>query len=201
MTQEREAENSLRSNSQHLAPTTLSLAGINPPDHMDGTAFLGEYLRSEEPEYIYAAADRFDAIYDQNRAVKDKRFKYIKYYQTDKPMILRVAYREQMPIMQELLRLRDQGQLTEAQAQWFRQSKAEEELFDTEADPHEIHNLADSRDPRHRAALVAMRAALDSWIVETGDRGEFAEPRDVVAPFEKEMHDWFGTPEWHKKPE
>ncbi len=43
---------------------------------------------------------------------------------------------------------------------------------------------------------MEMRAALDTWMVETADRGHFAEPRAVVAPFEKEMHDWFGTPEW-----
>jgi len=33
-------------------------------------------------------------------------------------------------------------------------------------------------------------------MVETGDRGHFVEPREIVAPFEKEMHDWFGTPNW-----
>jgi hypothetical protein len=44
-----------------------------------------------------------------------------------------------------------------------------------------------------------MRAALDTWIVETQDRGEFPEPNEIVAPFDKEMHDWFGTPAWYKK--
>ncbi|MBD3672816.1 MAG: hypothetical protein HUJ26_04755 [Planctomycetaceae bacterium] len=24
-----------------------------------------------------------------------------------------------------------------------------------------------------------------------------SEPAEIVAPFEKEMHDWFGTPEWY----
>jgi hypothetical protein len=45
--------------------------------------------------------------------------------------------------------------------------------------------------------LVRLRAALDTWIVETGDRGEIPEPPEVVARFEKEMHDWFGTPPWY----
>ena len=36
----------------------------------------------------------------------------------------------------------------------------------------------------------------DTWLVETGDRGHIPEPRDIVAPFTKEMHDWFGTPAW-----
>ena len=74
---------------------------------------------------------------------------------------------------------------------------AEEQLFDTIDDPHEIHNLADSAEPEHKQALIRMRAALAVWIVETNDRGEFPEPESVVAPFEKEMHDWFGTPDWY----
>ncbi len=74
----------------------------------------------------------------------------------------------------------------------------DEMLFDTQADPHEINNLAESKDPAHRSALVRLRAALETWSVETGDRGHLPEPPAVVAPFEKEMHDWFGTPEWAK---
>jgi hypothetical protein len=35
------------------------------------------------------------------------------------------------------------------------------------------------------------------WIVETQDQGVFPEPDEVVEPFEKEMHDWFGTPGWY----
>ena len=47
-------------------------------------------------------------------------------------------------------------------------------------------------------ALLQMRTALDTWIVETGDLGQRLEPPEVVTPFEKEMHDWFGTPEWYQ---
>ena len=49
-------------------------------------------------------------------------------------------------------------------------------------------------------ALARLRAALDTWLVETGDLGQWPEPPEVVAPFEKEMHDWFGTPAWYAKP-
>ncbi len=76
----------------------------------------------------------------------------------------------------------------------------DEQLFDTETDLHEVTNLVDSEDPGHQAALLRLRAALDTWVVETGDRGEFLEPREVFAPFEKEMHDWFGTPDWYQLP-
>jgi hypothetical protein len=45
-----------------------------------------------------------------------------------------------------------------------------------------------------------MRAATDTWIVETGDRGHLPEADEIVLPFVKEMHDWFGTPSWYKEP-
>ena len=48
---------------------------------------------------------------------------------------------------------------------------------------------------------MRLRTAVEVWITETGDRGEFPEPAEVVAPFEKEMHDWFGTPAWYRKQE
>jgi hypothetical protein len=72
----------------------------------------------------------------------------------------------------------------------------QEQLFDTKDDPHEITNLADN--PAYQAVLRQMRSALDTWIVETRDRGHLVESRELVAPFEKEMHDWFGTPDWAK---
>jgi hypothetical protein len=75
----------------------------------------------------------------------------------------------------------------------------DEELYYTKTDPHLIHNLIDSKDPEHQRALLRLRTALDVWMTETGDQGERPEPPEVVAPFEKEMHDWFGTPDWYQR--
>ena len=90
-----------------------------------------------------------------------------------------------------------EGKLSGAAAELM-QPLPYEQLYDTEADPHEINNLIDSQDPEVIKVLEEMRTALDKWVVETGDKGEIAEARDVVAPFEQEMHDWFGTPEWYQ---
>ncbi len=152
-----------------LAPTMLSLAGVKPPDYMDGKAFLGSYIRENEPKYIFAAADRFDEVYDRNRAVRDKRYKYIKYHYPEKPMFLQVAYRDQQPIMQELYRLRDLNQLTPEQKLWFRETKPEEELFDTWNDPHEVKNLANN--PKFSDKLKELRDACNSWTESINDTG------------------------------
>jgi arylsulfatase A-like enzyme len=152
-----------------LAPTMLSLAGIEPKAYMDGKAFLGEYLRKEEPIYAFGAADRFDAEYDRIRTAKDNRYRYIKYYMQEKPMYLDVAYRRQMPIMQELLQLRDSGKLTPEQALWFRTIKPKEELFDLQNDPYEIHDL--TNDPAYTEKLQELRLATENWVSSSEDTG------------------------------
>jgi hypothetical protein len=92
-----------------------------------------------------------------------------------------------------------EGKLQGAPAELMSPNVAPEQLFDTQLDPHEIRNLSESSNPEHREALMRMRSALDVWIVETQDRGEFPEPQEIVAPFDKEMHDWFGTPDWYRR--
>lgn len=156
-----------------LAPTLLSLASIAPPSYMQGKAFLGKHVRVEEPAYIFGAADRFDETTDRIRSVKDERFKYIKYYDREKPMFLEVAYRNQMPIMQELLRLREEGNLTDEQALWFREHKPQEELFDVQNDPYELHDL--SKDPTYKSKLEEMRVACNQWIININDTGMIPE--------------------------
>lgn len=70
------------------------------------------------------------------------------------------------------------------------------ELYDTVEDPQEIQDLSASKLHEYQAALTRVSATLDAWMTETGDRGAIPEAPEVVAPFEKEMHDWFGTPAW-----
>lgn len=63
-----------------------------------------------------------------------------------------------------------------------------EELFDTATDPDEINNLATSTEPQHREAPIRLRAALDTWMLETGDRGAIPEAPGIRLQLEKEMH-------------
>ena len=156
-----------------LAPTLLSLANIQPPEYMQGKSFLGAYKRSIEPRFVFGAADRFDETTDHVRSVRDKNFKYIKYYNPEMPMFLEVAYRNQMPIMQELLRLKNEGNLSKEQGLWFRDKKPDEELFDIQNDPYELHNL--SADPNFISKLEEMRMACENWTVDINDTGLIAE--------------------------
>jgi len=153
-----------------LAPTVLSLAGIEPPIHMQGRAFLGHFRRNKpRHSYVYAARDRFDEQYDMVRAVRGYRYKYIRNYRPEKPYVLWMAYANVMPTMQEIFRLDQAGELNDVQSLWMSNQRPVHELYDTIDDPHEVNNLA--YNSTYSRTLKRLQKALDSWMADVGDRG------------------------------
>ncbi|MCG6157840.1 sulfatase family protein [Rubinisphaera margarita] len=155
-----------------FAPTVLSLAGISLPAHMQGTAFLGP-AAGKKREYIFAFRDRMDPATERIRAVRDHRFKYVRNYRPDLPYIAFQPYRDLMELMQEIHRLNREGTLTEDQWQFTAQYKPLEEFYDTENDPHEIHNLAG--DPKWFSEMARLREAHERFFRMLGDLGELPE--------------------------
>ena len=156
-----------------FVPTLLSLTGVQPPKYLQGQAFAGKFAAPQRRKYIHAAADRFDGCTDAIRAVRDERFKYIRNYRPEQGYYLPIEYREQIPTMQQLLIMRDAGRLNSIQLQWFRESKPREELFDCDADPHELHDLAG--DPAYSDKLKELSDEMDRWIAQIGDQPNLPE--------------------------
>ena len=156
-----------------FAPTLLSMINLKAPSYMQGQAFAGNKKVKVERKYIHAAADRFDEVTDAIRAVRDKQFKYIRNYRPEQGYYLPLAYREQIPTMQELLRLHKEGKLNAIQDQWFRKSKQKEELFDCKADPHELNNLAAI--PKYKSKLNELSAEMDRWLSSIKDQPNLSE--------------------------
>ena len=180
-----------------LTATTLWMAGLERPALMQSRIFLGE--RADVPRtFAFSARDRIDETVVRLRSVRGRRYHYVRNYTPGAGFLTLNRYKEKcFPVKPLMRRLHAEGKLTGPAAELMKPLPAEL-LYDTQADPHEIRNLADSDEPAHQSALIRMRAALDTWITETGDRGAWPEPREIVAPFEKEMHDWFGTPAWYR---
>ncbi|MEL6252509.1 MAG: sulfatase-like hydrolase/transferase [Bacteroidota bacterium] len=151
-----------------LPPTALHLAGINIPENMQGRAFLGKTLTPAR-EYIYAGRDRMDERYDMQRAVRDKRFKYIRYYEPYKPFCQYMNTPEKGAIMKAIRTSFSSGELPEAGLHIVADTKPAEELFDTENDPYELQNLA--LDPAYREKLEEMRKVHAQWSEESKDGG------------------------------
>jgi arylsulfatase A-like enzyme len=161
-----------------LAPSVLSLAGITPDERLDGIPFLGPHARPGRG-LAFAHADRFDSVYDRTRSVSDGRFRYVRNHVTDLPHLIPNAYRERLPMTADLYALRGHDDLEPALWQVASTSRPPEELYDAAGDPWELSNLAG--DPAQAETLARLRAALDAWIVDTGDLGLVLPEKRMVA--------------------
>lgn len=155
-----------------FAPTIYNMIGLPMRHYMQGRAFLEP--KYEPPrEYVFGAASRVDEVYEMSRCVRDKRYKYIRNYMPHLPHIQPSEYPDRAEIMQELRRVAAEGKLTGPQKSWWELGRPIEELYDTQADPHETNNLADSS--KHKAVLRRLRKVLRDWMVETCDTGLLSE--------------------------
>lgn len=160
-----------------LGPTAMALAGIPVPVTMQGQPVLGPNARTRE--FIVSARDRCDMTIDRIRCVRTEKYKFIRNFNPEMPYNQPAhlsRYKDFFYPMQNLMTvLGERGELTPAQQYHIAKSKPVEELYDLEADPHEINNIAG--DPAMSDVLADLRGKLDTWMVETGDRG--GEPEDM----------------------
>jgi arylsulfatase A-like enzyme len=162
-----------------LTATTLSIAGIRKPAGMQGRVFLGEAADAPR-EYAFGARDRCDETTFRFRTARDARYRYIRNFTPDRPFLQANDYKERSyPVWNLIKELNAQGKLDPVQAALAAPAMPPEELFDLDADPYEIKNLATS--PAHQAVLKRLRAALEKWIEDTNDQGRIPEPPDVAA--------------------
>src|SRR5687768_15648168 len=159
-----------------LAPTVLALAGVEIPAHLQGRVIIGPKGESA-PGFVFAARDRMDIEYDMMRSARDRRFLYIRNFVPEQPYAGHIIYRNQSDIMQEWFRLQAERALTGSAALWMRTSRPAEELYDTEADPHQIRNLAG--EAAHEETLERMRRAVSDWMTRINDQGLVNEPEMI----------------------
>ena len=159
-----------------LAPTVLSLAGIEPPDWMQGHAFAGPH-QSDPPLFLHGERGRMDERMDLVRSLTQRRAVS---RGKDHPHVSpaqRVAYQFETPSTRVWHQLFTEGKTNEAQSLFWRVPKAVEELYDLESDRDEVKNLAES--PEHQVVLEKLR---------TAQRRHLAKVRDVCFLPEIELH-------------
>ncbi|MDZ4848124.1 MAG: sulfatase-like hydrolase/transferase [Pirellulaceae bacterium] len=157
-----------------FAPTVLSLCGLSAPLHYQGTAFLGAHA-GPPPRFVHGARDRVDEAFDVSRSVRDQRWLYIRNFMPHLPWMQPEAYSDTSIFRQELKLLALQGKLDSAARMYTDAPRPLEELYDTEADPHQLKNLVD--DEAYGTRLEVMRAELRRWQMQTRDAGFLTEPQ------------------------
>ncbi len=160
-----------------ITATTLEIAGVRRPDLMHGQSlFDGAKPRTR----VFTARDRCDMTVDRIRAVRDARYKLIRNFMPERPYTQFNDYiTKNYPTQNVIKQLHAAGKLTPVQAQWMAPRKPDIELYNHEADPHEVRNLAG--DPKYAATEARLTAVLDKWIEETRDHGRTPEPESAQA--------------------
>ncbi len=151
-----------------LAPTLLSLVGVQPPEWMQGHAFAGKFQAEPQP-FVYGFRGRMDERIDCVRSVTDGRFVYVRNYMPHLSQAQHVSYQFQTPTTQVWRKLFDAGKTTPEQSIFWTVPKDPEELYDLQSDPDEVHNLAAL--PQHEETLAKLRKAQEDLALKIRDVG------------------------------
>jgi len=169
-----------------LVPTLLSIAEVPVPDYIQGKAFLGKQ-KTKDPEFLFTSRLRMDERYDMVRAVRDKRYRYIRNYMPFRITMQHLDYMFIAPSAQSWEDAFKAGKTNEVQSKFFL-PKPVEELYDVDNDPWEINNLVD--DPDYAEIKERLSKALNDWRMETMDAGVIPETEYGVLAGDKSMYDY-----------
>jgi arylsulfatase A-like enzyme len=169
-----------------FAPTILALAGIQRPAYMQGQAFLGKGQPAPR-QYAFSFRGRMDERFDMVRSVRDRKYRYIRNYMPHKIYGQYLEYLWKAPSMGSWEKAFRDGELNDVQSAFWK-PKPSEELYDVEADPHNIQNLAG--DVNYRQVLMRMRDANRRWLLDTRDVGFIPEPMMVEISKTQSLYDY-----------
>ncbi|MCB1094993.1 MAG: sulfatase-like hydrolase/transferase [Verrucomicrobiae bacterium] len=176
-----------------LAPTLLSLAGLDKPQHMQGRAFLGpKRMTPPQNDVVFLHADRFDELYGMRRGITDGRWKYMRRFTPYLAAAPYSYYQFSMPGWAAMEAAWKNGQLSGYHKALWETPQAVDYLFDTQADPWEVHNLADA--PAHAERLALMSARLKAKMSEIKDTGIIPEPMFADLAGKSTIYDFARSP-------
>jgi N-sulfoglucosamine sulfohydrolase len=152
-----------------LASTILELAGTPAIETMQGRSFRALLANPDTytgRTHVFSERNWHDCD-EHQRAVRSKRFKLIR---TDAYTELPLCTAADIGASPSFLALRARakaGRLTPAQQRLFEAPRARLELYDLEADPWELRNVAD--DPRYAKEVRELAGVLQEWIEKSND--------------------------------
>ncbi len=171
-----------------LAPTLLSIIGMEPPKTMQGHAFAGSYQSKLQP-FMFGQRGRMDERYDLVRSVTDGRYVYIRNFYPNLSQAQHVAYQFDTPTTRIWREKYDRRETTAEQAIFWSTPKATEEFYDLQSDPDEVDNLATKAahveliEKFRRACIEQMTTVRDVALLEEGEmhlRSNGGSPYDLA---------------------
>ena len=158
-------------------PTMIEVAGGEVPEILDGTSLI-RVLEGEtkHKSYVFGEHTTRGIINGSNhygiRSVRSEKYKYIWNF-TPEEKFQNVCMKSRE--FQSWIAAAKQGHSHAAELVRRYQYRPEIELYDVEADPFEMNNLADQ--PGYDAVKKELRLQLDRWMKHCGDEGQATELR------------------------
>ncbi len=157
-----------------VTPTFIDIAGGEPAKGLDGRSFRAVLAGREKSfrDAIYASHTRDgDMNIFPQRCVRDTRYKYMVNLTPDstwtthwtKVSGIPESHKEVWDTWVEKAKTDPQA----AKIVRLNEHHPWEELYDTQTDPCEFHNLAN--DPAHQPILLKLRRQLAQWLTEQGE--------------------------------
>lgn len=164
-----------------ISATTLALAGVENPDYMQGKVFLGAQTEPER-EYIYGSLDRIGGVHFKTRAVRSKKYRYIRNFNNGLSILeSSTEYRKaRLPYYNTILILDNYNKLEGPETTLVAPLPLEE-LYDLENDPFEINNLAYKKE--YQTIRCEMEAVLMYWIERIDDKGFYPDSPAIQEHF------------------
>ncbi|PHS03202.1 MAG: phosphate ABC transporter substrate-binding protein [Blastopirellula sp.] len=153
-----------------ISAATLAFAGLKIPGYVEGQDLFAKDFTPRE--FVISARDRCDYTIDRTRTVRTDKFRYLRNFKTDRPL-LQPQYRDGQAYVKFLRAGHEAGTLPKLTEQIFFGKRPAEELYDMKNDPDELNNLVN--DPKYAKVLAQHRGILNNWIKETGDLGQHQE--------------------------
>jgi len=171
---------------EDFAPTVLSLAGVEIPSYMQGKPFLGKQ-KVPEKEYAFGFRGRIDESLEMIRTIRSKKYRYIRNYMPHKIYGQQNEYLWQAKSIVSWENSYKAGTLNAMQSAFWHQ-KPSEELFDTEADPYNVNNLAGNK--KYEKILEKMRKDCREIILKNKDAGFIPESMRVTISKSSTVYDY-----------
>ncbi|MFN3189802.1 MAG: sulfatase [Aureliella sp.] len=150
-----------------LAPTILSMAGVDIPATMQGVSLEPMFESNSAIVRKYAFSEHNWHDYEAHgRSIRDGKFLYIK---NNRPyqMWQGPADSVRSPSHVDLIKANAAGDLTAAQSDVFMKPRPAEELYLASEDPDQLNNLVGN--PAYEAELERLRELLEAWAFQTAD--------------------------------
>ena len=159
-----------------ILPTLIEAAGGQRVESLDGSSLMAVFQgkTNHHRDYTCGLMTTRGIIHGSDayaiRTIRDRRYRLVWNLHHDSKF-QNICMRE--PAFQSILQAAEGG---DPKARWVVEnyrSRPELELYDCEADPLEMKNIAG--DPTHSETVAKLKNRLESWMREQGDKGKQTE--------------------------